>query len=223
MSLRKLRPGATAREKLVYHVQELERLEEAKRAAADELKDGFAAAAAAGFDRQVLRAVLKLRQLTPGERRERRALEAIYLAALGMLDGDPLPDEARRRLDEQDQGRPPSEAAAPPSPKDQYGARPEEQSSAPPPAPQRTLELEDPEEARQEGRDAAAAGKRIYDNPYPAGDPCRAAWDEGWCEARKSHGMETPAAYQRRRPPPSDPDPGNDGGKHDESDEKGGE
>ena len=30
------------------------------------------------------------------------------------------------------------------------------------------MNLKDPEEARKEGRDAAAAGKRIYDNPYPA-------------------------------------------------------
>ncbi len=83
------------------------------------------------------------------------------------------------------------------------------------------LELKDPEEARQEGRAAAAAGKRVYDNPYPAGDPCRAAWDEGWCEARKSHGMETPEAYKRRKPPPPDAD--GDGKDHDNDEAGGGE
>lgn len=202
------RPAASAREKLVYHIQELERLEVVKAMAADALKAGFDAAEMDGFERQVLRAVLKLRKLTPYERRERRALEAIYLAALGMLDGDALPDEARRRLDEPDKGQP-SEGASPQAPpptagKSQGSDPP--QAPDPPPPPQMTLELKDPEEARQEGRDAAAEGKRIYDNPYPAGDPCRAAWDEGWCEKRKSHGMETPAAYQRRSKPaePSD-------------------
>ncbi len=221
MSSRKRR-DTTAREKLVYHVQELERLEAAKKAASDDLKDGFAAAAADGFERQVLRAVLKLRKLTPGERRERRALEAIYLAALGMLDGDPLPDEARRRLDEEDQKPPEPEEPSSPEDKEDVDRRPDPAPAPPPPPPQMTLALKDPEEARQEGRAAAAAGKRIYDNPYSAGDPCRAAWDEGWCEARKSHGMETPAAYQRRKPP-RDPDAGNDGEQQNESDKKGGD
>jgi hypothetical protein len=64
------------------------------------------------------------------------------------------------------------------------------------------MNLKDPADARKEGREAAAAGKRVYYNPYPAGDPCRAAWDEGWCESRKSTGMDTPAAYARRSKPP---------------------
>ena len=68
--------------------------------------------------------------------------------------------------------------------------------------------MKDPEEARQEGAAAAVAGKRIYDNPYPAGNPCRAAWDEGWCAQQKSHGMDPPAAYQRRSAKP--PDQGDD-------------
>ena len=179
----------SARERLVHHVQNLEALEERKQAAADSLKDAFADAKADGFDPGTLKAVLRLRKMTPEERKEKRALEAIYLASLGMLEGDPLTDEARRRLDGRD--TPPAKPAEPPS--DPAAAPP-----APTPAPQRPLVLKDPEEARQEGGEAAAAGKRIYDNPYPAGDPCRAAWDEGWCAQRRSHGMDPPSAYQRR-------------------------
>jgi uncharacterized protein (UPF0335 family) len=196
------------RERLVYHVQELERLEREKQEAAEAFREALENAAAAGFDRSTLKVVLRLRKLTPSQRKERRALEAIYLAALGMLEGDPLPDEARRRLDEQDN---------PPPPADPQPRAEEDEASAPPPpppSPQPLLVFKDPEEARQEGRDAAAAGKRIYDNPFPAGDPCRAAWDEGWCEQKKSHGMDTPTAYQRRSKPPekSEKDAGDDKG-----------
>lgn len=201
------------RERLVRHVQELERLEAAKQAASDNLKTAFETAAAHGFDTLTLKVVLKLRKMTPDQRRERRALEAIYMASLGMLEGDALPEAARRRLDEAARARPQKEkdkAATPPA----DGAAPAE-PQAPPVPEQPPLALKDPDEARQEGVEAAAAGKRVYDNPYPAGDPCRAAWDEGWCASKRSHGMETPTAYQRRTDKPSkekdDKDIGKDG------------
>jgi len=209
------------REHLVHHIQALERLEELKAQAAQDLKDGLAHAAAAGYDITTLKVVLRLRKMTPGQRRERRALEAIYLAALGMLEGEALPDAARRRLDEQAPADPP---APPPSPDDVAGTEQPAQPEAPAaPEPQQPpLIVKDPAEAKQEGADAAAAGKRIYDNPYPAGDPCRAAWDEGWCAQQKSHGMETPAAYQRRtgKSKKADKDDKPDGG--DAGDEKKG-
>lgn len=182
------------RERLVRHVQRLESLAASKAEAAGDLADAFKAAQADGYDPSTLRVVLKLRQLTPAERKQRRALEAIYLAALGMLEGDALPDEARRRLDGNDTTSAPKPSASPAA----GDAKPAKQP------PQRPLALKDPEDARREGGEAAAAGKRIYDNPFPAGDPCRASWDEGWCAQRKSHGMEPPAAYQRRTEKPAE-------------------
>ena len=194
----------SARARLVHHVQELERLEDEKRAAAKALQDAFKVAAAAGFDTVTLKAVLKLRKLTPPQRKEHRALVAIYMASLGMLDGDALTDDARRRLDPQPS--PPTPTARPERDDDDEEPSPPEAAASPSPG-QQVLPLKDPEEARQEGRDAAAAGKRVYDNPYPAGDPCRAAWDEGWCEASGSHGMDTPSAFQRRKErAPGEPD-----------------
>lgn len=195
--------ATSPREQLMHHVQQLEMLESEKDEAAAALREGFADAKAAGFDPGTLKVILKLRKMTPEQRQERRAMEAVYLATLGMLDGDPLTDEARRRLDgraeQHDPVRPPS-----PAPKTSAGAKEEPPADppAPPPPPK------DPEVARQEGRDAAAAGKRIYDNPYLAGDPARAAWDEGWCERSKSNGMDLPAAYQRRTAKPPDKDKG---------------
>jgi len=45
---------------------------------------------------------------------------------------------------------------------------------------------------------AAREGKRVIDNPYVAGDPRRALWDEGWCAQTGSDGMEIPAAWRRK-------------------------
>lgn len=211
------------RERLVHHVQDLERLEELKQAASADLKDGFARAKADGFDAETLKVVLKLRKMTPEQRRERRALEMIYLAAVGMLEGEPLTDEARRRLDEESgeqRQAPPAPRPSPPDADHEHAPStpaPEDSpapADVPPPPDQPPLVLKEPAEARQEGADAAVAGKRIYDNPYPAGDPCRAAWDEGWCAQQKSHGMDTPTAYQRRdkKPPEKDDKPDKDSG-----------
>lgn len=188
------------RQRLVRTVNQLEMLEAEKQQANQALKDAFEEAAGHGFDPGTLKAVLKLRKLTLAQRKEHQALVAIYLAGLGMLEGDALPEEARRRLSGNNPPPPAPESSG------QGTAKPEQSAgdgtekkrggkSAPV---QATLQLKKPEEAREEGRKAAATGKRIYDNPYPAGDPCRAAWDEGWCEGRGSHGMDTPEAYQRR-------------------------
>lgn len=199
------------RERLVHHVQRLEELERAKVEASDALRDAFNVARVDGFDTATLRVVLKLRKMTPEERKQQRALVAIYLAALGMLEGDPLTDEARRRLDER-----PSEGPTRPTPAPAAktpAGKPAPAPAAPPP-PQAELPLKEPDEARKEGGVAAAAGKRIYDNPYPSSDRCRAAWDEGWCAQSKSHGMDPPAAYQRRTPP-KPPDEGKGAGDGD--------
>lgn len=212
----------TPRQRLSRHVRELERLEEAKQKAGENQKEGFAAAQRDGFDTSTLKVVLRLRKLTPDQRRERRALEAIYMAELGMLEGDPLPDEARRRLG----GTPPE----PPPDQSKKGGgdaerAPDQAPTAEPPAAeppsQPQLALKEPAEARAEGEAAAAAGKRIYDNPYPAGDPCRASWDEGWCAGRKSHGMDTPSAYQRRDAKPPKEPKGGQGGDAADVDKKG--
>lgn len=189
------------RERLVRHVHTLESLVAAKQEAAAELLEALEDAKRDGFDPATLRVVLKLRQMTPEQRRERRALEAIYMAALGMLEGDALPEAARRRLDGSEEPAP-SQSSTP----QQSAPSKSAPSAAQKPAKQEQpeLALKDPEEARSEGGEAAVAGKRIYDNPFRAGDPCRAAWDEGWCAQRKSHGMEPPAAYQRRTEKPAE-------------------
>jgi len=61
------------RERLVSHVQNLERLEALKKLAADDFKEGLQAAKAEGFDAPTLKVVLKLRKMTPLQRSERKA------------------------------------------------------------------------------------------------------------------------------------------------------
>ncbi|WP_039853188.1 hypothetical protein [Magnetospirillum fulvum] len=51
------------------------------------------------------------------------------------------------------------------------------------------------------GRQAAETGKPVSANPFPAGDPRRAAWDEEWCRAAGSDGMEIPEAFRRKKKP----------------------
>jgi len=203
-------------ERLVRHVHDIERLIDDRQAATAAVAEAYARAGNDGFDPVTLRAVIKLRTLSPLQREERRALEAVYLASLGMLEGEALPDAARRRLDGQPPPvppapAPPTEQAPSDAPRDPDAATPDDPPAAPKPGePQPTLPLKDPAEARREGGEAAAAGKRIYDNPFPAGDPCRAAWDEGWCAERKSNGMEPPAAFQRKVEKPPKDDQGDD-------------
>ena len=65
-------------------VERIERLEEEKRALADDVKDVFAEAKAAGYDVKVMRQVIKLRKMDSAKYEELEALLDIYKAALGM-------------------------------------------------------------------------------------------------------------------------------------------
>jgi uncharacterized protein (UPF0335 family) len=68
-------------------VERIERLEEEKKALADDIKEVFAEAKANGFDTKVLRTVIRLRKQDKTERQEQEALLDLYLHALGMAAG----------------------------------------------------------------------------------------------------------------------------------------
>ncbi len=65
-------------------IERIERLEEEKRTLADDVKDVFAEAKAAGYDVKVMRQVIKLRKMDSAKYEELEALLDIYKAALGM-------------------------------------------------------------------------------------------------------------------------------------------
>ncbi|MEM1285315.1 MAG: GapR family DNA-binding domain-containing protein [Pseudomonadota bacterium] len=64
-------------------IERIERLEEEKRAIADDIKDVYGEAKSNGFDTKVLRQVVRIRKQDQAERQEQEALLDLYLAALG--------------------------------------------------------------------------------------------------------------------------------------------
>jgi uncharacterized protein (UPF0335 family) len=77
---------ASAQKQLRQLVEQIERLEEEKKALAGDIRDKFLEAKALGFDIKVLRQVVRLRKKSATERTEEEAVLEVYLHALGMLD-----------------------------------------------------------------------------------------------------------------------------------------
>ena len=75
-----------AQEHLRQFIEQIERLEEEKKAIADDIKDKFAEAKAVGFDVKALRKIIALRKKSQDELSEEEAILATYLHALGMAD-----------------------------------------------------------------------------------------------------------------------------------------
>lgn len=179
--------GGVAADKLQRFVERIERLEEEKAGIASDIKDIYAEAKSDGFDTKAIREIIRLRKMAPHERRAREATLDIYKAALGMLEDTPLGQAAIERLTKK--RRPPEDED------DDRQTDIEDYADA---ATGPTAEQVD--EARRDGGEAARAGQPVTANPYPAGDKRRAAWDEGWCQALGSTGMEIPDSLRRRKP-----------------------
>lgn len=206
-------PGhnSAASNQLRSFVDRLVHLEEQKRAIMEDIKSVKSEAKGVGFDTKAIGVAVKRAMETAADASARRELEAVtelYLASLGMLDGTPLGDATRKRLME-----PPPAAEAPADKPDE--TRPEgdgDGDDAPPPAeppneaPRGAMTAEEIQAARLFGEEAARTGKKVIENPYVAGDPRRAAWDEGWCTAAGSDGMEIPEAWRRKKPKKAAPD-----------------
>lgn len=77
--------GAVARDQLKSIIARIERLEEEKKAIADDIKEVYAEAKANGYDTKVLRKVVSLRKQDRNERAEQEALLELYLGALGEI------------------------------------------------------------------------------------------------------------------------------------------
>lgn len=183
-------------------IESIESLEEQKREITQDIKDRKQEAKSRGFDVKAIEKIVKERAESEEQRRRRRETEDItdvYRAALGMLDGTPLGDSARERLSKREEEEP----------------APEEAPEGEPP--RATLTAEDIAAAKETGRLACREGKRVIDNPYTAGDPRRAAWDEGWCFEAGSDGMDIPSAWRRspkQKPSkPGEPPKGDEPGK----------
>lgn len=75
-----------AQAQLRQFIEQIERLEEEKKAIADDIRDKLAEAKAVGFDVKALRQILKLRKKSKDDRDEEEAILATYMHALGMID-----------------------------------------------------------------------------------------------------------------------------------------
>lgn len=73
-----------AADQLKSIVERIERLEEDKKAIADDIKEVYAEAKANGFDNAILRKIVALRKKPAAERAEEDAILELYLQALGM-------------------------------------------------------------------------------------------------------------------------------------------
>lgn len=80
---------SSAQKHLRQFVEQIERLEEEKKALADDIRDKFAEAKAVGFDVKALRQIVRLRKKSVAERQEEEDVLAVYMHALGMLDEEP--------------------------------------------------------------------------------------------------------------------------------------
>lgn len=188
--------GGSSGEKLRSLIARVERLEEEKAAIAADISAVYSEAKSFGFDVKTMRQIVKLRKLTPIQREEQEALLDIYKAALGMLYDTPLGEAARRRLekrpkrdDDGGDGQYDLEDAT----KDKPGPGDKERAPFDPDA--------DIEKAREMGDASAKDGESVTANPFPARDPRRAAWDEAWCRAAGSDGMDLPDAWKRSKKP----------------------
>lgn len=77
-----------ARDQLRSFIERVERLEEEKKAIADDIRDVYAEAKGSGFDTKIMKQIVRLRKLDTMERQEQEAILDLYKQALGMLPAD---------------------------------------------------------------------------------------------------------------------------------------
>ncbi|WP_298669186.1 DUF2312 domain-containing protein [uncultured Sphingomonas sp.] len=71
-------------EQLRQFIERIERLEEEKKAFADDIRDVYTEAKSTGFDGKTIRAIVRLRKMEKHARDEADALLELYRQALGM-------------------------------------------------------------------------------------------------------------------------------------------
>jgi len=79
-----LAEGSIAADELRLLIERIERLEEEKKAIADDVKDVYAEAKARGYDAKTMRTIVRLRKMETHDRHEAEALLETYKAALGL-------------------------------------------------------------------------------------------------------------------------------------------
>jgi uncharacterized protein (UPF0335 family) len=65
-------------------IERIERLEEEKKGIGDDIRDVYSEVKAVGYDAKIVRQVIRLRKMSPDDRREMEAVLDLYKAALGL-------------------------------------------------------------------------------------------------------------------------------------------
>jgi uncharacterized protein (UPF0335 family) len=81
--------GGIAGDRLKSFIERIERLEEEKRALAEDIKEVYAEARGTGFDPKIMRQLIRIRRMDKDDLDEQESLLDVYKRALGML-----PEEA---------------------------------------------------------------------------------------------------------------------------------
>ena len=76
--------GSIAADELRLLIERIERLEEEKKAIADDVRDVYAEAKARGYDAKIMRQIVRLRKMETHDRQEMEAILDTYKAALGL-------------------------------------------------------------------------------------------------------------------------------------------
>jgi uncharacterized protein (UPF0335 family) len=76
--------GGIAGDRLKSFIERIERLEEEKRALAEDVKEIYSEAKGAGFDVKIVRQIVRIRKMDEDDRDEQEALLDTYLRAIGM-------------------------------------------------------------------------------------------------------------------------------------------
>ena len=76
--------GGIAGDRLKSFIERIERLEEEKKALANDIKEVYAEAKGTGFDTKIMRQVIRLRKMEKADFQEQEAILDLYLNALGM-------------------------------------------------------------------------------------------------------------------------------------------
>lgn len=84
MMERELAEGSIAADELRLLIERIERLEEEKKAIADDVRDVYAEAKSRGYDGKIMRQIVRLRKMETHDRQEMEAILDTYKAALGL-------------------------------------------------------------------------------------------------------------------------------------------
>jgi len=79
-----LAEGSIAADELRLLIERIERLEEEKKAIADDVRDVYAEAKSRGYDGKIMRQIVRLRKMETHDRQEMEAILDTYKAALGL-------------------------------------------------------------------------------------------------------------------------------------------